>query len=254
MRSATFSATVVLLVGILLATKTLAQIIDPTNPTVVASSQDIEPSNPATTSPPSLLDAREVQIAEVTTTTTVRRPVYNNYALNCFDDRAITQSCLADPYKYYCDSKGKLRYSGRPETDYCKWCDCVDMDLKPRCILNLIGVVNCARGLEVATDVKWHGMKWIELDEDEKMTLKEKHGLVAREPAVAGKQDIQGTVVEGKRATKADRSPEPKKTKPVKPKPVKPKPKKSSATPLQPPYFVNKLIAAIRMLPRGVLP
>ena len=78
-------------------------------------------------------------------------PKYNDYAMSCADDRKITQWCAADPYKYYCDSKGKLQRQkgGKKDDLYCDWCDCIDLNPKPACILNLAGGLTCARDSEL---------------------------------------------------------------------------------------------------------
>ena len=81
------------------------------------------------------------------------RPKYNNYAMTCVDSKETTLSCQREPYKYYCDSKGNLKFTKR-ETAYCDWCDCIDLFPKPACIINLIGQSNCARSLSNGTDRK----------------------------------------------------------------------------------------------------
>lgn len=81
------------------------------------------------------------------------RPKYNDYALSCVEDKQTTLNCQKEPYKYYCDSKGKLKYSKR-ETAYCDWCDCINLNPKPVCIINLIGNAQCARDLGNATDLE----------------------------------------------------------------------------------------------------
>jgi len=83
------------------------------------------------------------------------KPNYNNFALNCMDDRGRTENCMKEPYKYYCDSEGKMRYT-KKETAVCVWCECIDLFPKPACIINLIGQANCARSLSNETD--WRAM------------------------------------------------------------------------------------------------
>jgi len=87
--------------------------------------------------------------------TEATKPKYNDYALSCVEDKQTTLNCQKEPYKYYCDSKGKLKYSKR-ETAYCDWCDCINLNPKPACLINLIGQAQCARDVGNATE--WEGM------------------------------------------------------------------------------------------------
>lgn len=79
----------------------------------------------------------------------------NDYPLSCVEDKQTTLNCQKEPYKYYCDSKGKPKYSKR-QTAYCDWCDCINLNPKPAGLINLIGQAQCARDLDNAT--VWEGI------------------------------------------------------------------------------------------------
>jgi len=83
------------------------------------------------------------------------KPKYNDYALNCLDRKGTSENCMKEPYKYYCDNQGRLRWT-KKETAVCAYCDCINLNPKPACIINLIGQANCARGLD--NDTEWESM------------------------------------------------------------------------------------------------
>ena len=114
---------------------------------------------------------------------------YNDYAMNCVNDRKITQWCAADPYKYYCTSKGKLQRQagGKAEIEYCKWCECVDLNPKPNCLLSLIGTVNCAR--DSGVHVQLVGLN----DFDRALAIK--YNLTSAEQFKRKKQELELDIV-----------------------------------------------------------
>lgn len=78
----------------------------------------------------------------------------NDYAMSCGGHKETTFECQRDPYKYYCNKQGKLKYSKR-DTTICDWCECINLKPKPNCIINLIGQANCARDLGNETQWEW---------------------------------------------------------------------------------------------------
>lgn len=74
-------------------------------------------------------------------------PAYNNFAMNCMDDRKITFKCLGSPYLYYCDSGGNLQQQDNGKADpkawECDYCTCVNLLPKSPCLIGLSGQVYC---------------------------------------------------------------------------------------------------------------
>lgn len=82
--------------------------------------------SPITTAPaPTINNVLARTETVVSTTSLIRKPVYNNYAMSCVGDRQITKNCQGHPHYYYCDGNGVLRRQkgGRADDMYCDWCD-----------------------------------------------------------------------------------------------------------------------------------
>ena len=68
----------------------------------------------------------------------------HNYAMWCIHNEKSTRDCQ-QYFGAYCDSSGRVQFQYE-KNDICKVaCECIDLNPKPRCLLTLIGTINCAR-------------------------------------------------------------------------------------------------------------
>ncbi|OCT48954.1 hypothetical protein CLCR_04584 [Cladophialophora carrionii] len=72
-----------------------------------------------------------------------REALSHDYALVCAENRGTTNACAGDPWKYTCNSKGKVTRKGK-SSKICKdSCHCVNLKPRPKCIISPHVRVHC---------------------------------------------------------------------------------------------------------------